>query len=206
MDVGGVQAGGGLVQDIYRGAGGLLGQLGGQLHPLGLAAGQGGGGLAQLHVPQPHVLQGLDALIQPGQVLEKGEGLLHRHLQNLVDVFALVAHLQGLPVVPLAFAHLAGHVDVGQEVHLDFQQPVPGAGLAPSAPDVEGEPAGAVAPGLGVLGGGKQLPDVVEQSRVGGGIGAGGAADGGLVDGDHLVQMLDALHAVVPPRAGLGAV
>ena len=28
-----------------------------------------------------------------------------------------------------------------KEVHFDFQQPVPGARLAPSAPDVEGEPA-----------------------------------------------------------------
>ena len=123
-----------------------------------------------------------------------------------MDVFALVAHLQGFPVIPLALANLAGDVNVGEEVHFDFQQPVPGARLAPSAPDVEGEPPRAVAPGPGVLGGGEQLPDIVEQARVGGGVGAGGAPDGGLVDGDHLVQMLNALHAVVPPRAGLGAV
>ena len=206
VDVGGVQAGGGLVQNIDGGAGGLPGKLGGQLHPLGFAAGQGGGGLAQLDVAQAHVHEGLKLVADLGQILEEGQGLLHRHLQHLVDVFALVAHLESLPVVALALAHLAGDVDVWQEVHLDLQQAVAGAGLAPSAPDVEGEPARAVSPALGVLGGGEQLPDVVEQPGVGGGVGAGRPADGGLVDGDDLVEELDALHAVVPAGPGLGAV
>ena len=123
-----------------------------------------------------------------------------------MDVLALVAYLQRLPVVPLALTNLAGHIDVGQEVHLDLQQAVAGAGLAPPAPDVEGEPARAVAPGFCVLSGGEQLPDVVEQPRVGGGVGPGCAPDGGLVDGDDLVQKLNAVHAVVLSRAGFGAV
>ena len=104
--------------------------------------------------------------------------------------------LQGLPVVPLALADLAGDEDVRQEVHLNFQHAVAGAGLAPSAPDVEAEPARTVAPALGLLRGSKQVPDVVEQPRVGGGVGPGGAADGALVNIDHLVQVLDALDTV----------
>ena len=40
LHVGEVQTGGGLVEDVERVARGDLGQLGGQLHPLGLAAGQ----------------------------------------------------------------------------------------------------------------------------------------------------------------------
>ena len=51
----GVQARGGLVQDIDGAAGGALRELGGQLYPLGLAAGEGGGRLAHLHVAQAHV-------------------------------------------------------------------------------------------------------------------------------------------------------
>ena len=206
MDVGGVQAGGGLIQDIDGGAGGLLGKLGGQLHPLGLAAGQGGGGLAQLDIAQAHVHKGLELVADPGQVLKKRQSLLHRHLQHLVDVFALIAHLQGLPVVALALAHLAGDVDVGQEMHLNLQKAVAGAGLTPAAPDVEGKPARAVAPAFGVLCGGEQLPDVVEKPGVGGRVGAGRAANGRLVDGDDLVEKLDALHAVMPAGPGLGAV
>ena len=54
-------------------------------------------------------------------------------------------------------------------------------------PDVEGEPARAVAPAPGLLGGGEQVPDVVEEARVGGGVGPGRPSDGALVDVDHLV-------------------
>ena len=122
-------------------AGAPAGELRGQLHPLGLAAGEGGGGLPHLDIPQPNVAQGLHLHRNLGQGLEELLCLLGGHLQHLIDVLALVAHLQGLPVVPLALAHLAGHVDVRQEVHLDLQKPVPGAGLAPAPPDVEAEPA-----------------------------------------------------------------
>ena len=111
--------------------------------------------------------------------------------------------LQRFPVVPLALAHLAGDVDVRQEVHLDLQQAVSLAGFAPAAPGVEGEAPWAVAPGLGVLGGGEQLPDVVEQPGIGGRIGPGRAANGGLVDVNDLVQELLTLDAVVSARPDL---
>ena len=98
------------------------------------------------------VFYGVDAVLKLGKhtasqhsAVHKILGLLHRHLQHLIDVLAFVAHLQGLPVVPLALAHLAGHVDVGEEVHLNFQQAVALAGLAAPAPDIEGEAARAVA-------------------------------------------------------------
>ena len=206
VDVGGVQAGGGLVQNIDGLAGGAFGQFGSQLDPLGLAAGELRGGLAQLHVSQAHVLEGLELVAEPGQGGEELHPLVHGHLQHLGDIFALVAHLQGLPVVPLALAHLAGDVDVGQKVHFNFQQAIPGTGLAPSAPGVEGEAARAVAPALGVGGGGEQVPDITEQIRIGGRVRPGRAADGALIDADDLIQKLLALHPVVFSRSGLGAV
>src|SRR5699024_7585704 len=87
MHVGGVETGGGLVQNIDGGAGGGLGELGGQLDPLGLAAGEGGGGLSQLYIPQTHLAEGLDFFVQLGQRLKEGKGLLRRHLQHFIDVF-----------------------------------------------------------------------------------------------------------------------
>ena len=206
VDVGAVEAGGGFVQNIDGLAGGPLGQLRGQLDPLGLAAGQLGGGLAQLHIAQAYLLQSFQAVVDPGQVLKEGQGLVHRHLQHFVDVLALVLDLQGLPVVPPPLAHLTGDIDVGQKVHLDLDEAVAGAGLAPAAPGVEGKPSRAVAPALGVGSGGEQVPDVVEQIGIGGGIAAGSASDGGLVDIDDLVQKLLALDAVVLARPGLGPV
>jgi hypothetical protein len=73
---------------------------------------------------------------------EEAGCLLDRHVQHLGDVAALVVDLQRVPVVPGALAHLARHVDVGQEVHLDLDRAVAGAVLAAAALDVEGEPTG----------------------------------------------------------------
>jgi hypothetical protein len=79
-----------------------------------------------------------------GTALKKRR-LLHRHLQHLGDVLALVQDLQRLAVVALAVADVAGHVDVGQEVHLDLDHAVALAGLAAAALDVEAEAPRAVA-------------------------------------------------------------
>ena len=59
LDVGEVQAGGRLVEQVERPAGALLDQFAGQLDPLGLAAGERGRRLAELHVVEPHVVQRL---------------------------------------------------------------------------------------------------------------------------------------------------
>jgi hypothetical protein len=61
------------------------------------------------------------------------------------DVAALVADLERLAVVALALADVAGHVDVGQEVHLDLDHAVALAGLAAAALHVEAEAPGVVA-------------------------------------------------------------
>ena len=42
---------------------------------------------------------------------------------------SLVAHVKGFAVVALALAHVARHVDVGHEMHLDLEQAVAAAGL-----------------------------------------------------------------------------
>ena len=91
-------------------------------------------------------------------------------------------------------------------MHLDFHQTVAAAGLAPATLHIEGEAARTVAPHFGVVGGGVQVPDVVEQARIGGRIGPGGSADGALVDVDDLVQMLHAPDSPAGAGAGPGVV
>ena len=56
------------------------------------------------------------------------------------------------------------------------------------------------------VGGGEQVADVVEQARVGGRIGAGGTANGTLVDINDLIQMLQTLHTSASAGAGSGMV
>ena len=108
---------------------------------------------------------------------------------------------QGFLVVAAAVAHLALDVDVGHEVHFDAALAVALAGLAAAAGHVEAEAAGLVA-ALARLGQhGEEIADGREDLRVGGRVGARGAADGRLVDADDLVDLLGACRALRARRA-----
>ena len=70
LDVGEVQAGRRLVEQVERPAGAFLDQFAGELHPLGLAAGERGRRLAEFHVIEPHVVQRLQLVLDGRDVLE----------------------------------------------------------------------------------------------------------------------------------------
>ena len=119
---------------------------------------------------------------------------------------ALELHLQRLAIVALAVADVAGDVDVGQEVHLDLDQAVAGAGLAAAALDVEAEAAGLVAARLAFGQAGEPVADLGEGAGIGGRVGARGAADRRLIDVDHLVEIFEAGDLLVPAGLDAGAV
>ncbi len=142
-----------------------------------------------------------------GDRLEELGGLLDRHVEHLGDVLALVVHLEGFAVVAGAVAHLARHVHVGQEVHLDLEGAVAGARLAAAALDVEREPALLVAAHLRLGGLREQGADLVEHTGVGRRVRPrGGSADRRLVDLDQLVELVETVDAGVPARHLAGAV
>ena len=85
LDVGEVQPGRRLVEDVERPARRDLAQLGRELHALRLAAGQRRRRLAEPHVVEPDVVQRLDAPADLRDVLEELERLLDRHLQHVGD-------------------------------------------------------------------------------------------------------------------------
>ena len=95
LDVGEVEAGGGLVEDIDAA---LLGHVGGQLQPLPLAAGQGGQRLADGEIAEPDVGEPAEDLVSGGRfclaVAEELLGLRHGHRQHLADVLAAELVLQ----------------------------------------------------------------------------------------------------------------
>src|SRR4029079_9232630 len=100
-----------------------------------------------------------------------------------------------LPI--FALADLARDVHVREELHLDLDDPVALAVLAPAALHVEAEPAGRIPPDPRLGRAREQLADGREQADVRRRVGAGRAADGALVDLDDLVDGLDAVEAVV---------
>ena len=143
-----------LVQDVERAASIPLGELGGQLYALRLTPRESRGALPQVDVAHPHVVEQLEPAADARLLLEELEGVGHRHVEHVGNGAAAVAHLQRLAVVAPPVADVARHIDVGQEVHLDLDQPVSAARLAAPPLHIEREPARAVSAqlGLGQLG------------------------------------------------------
>ena len=98
--------------------------------------------------------------------------------------------------------HFAGHVHIRQELHLDLELSLSLAGFAAATFDVEGETTFLVAANLGLGQFGKQIANIIKNAGIGGWIGAGRAADGGLVNVNHFVERFGAFQAF--KRAGLG--
>ena len=111
-------------------------------------------------------------------MFEELQRLLNRHIQHFVNIFPFIADLQGLTVITLAMADLTGHIDIRQEMHLDLDDTVAGAGLTAATLDIEAEAAFFVAPFLGIHGGCKELTDHIEDAGIGSRIGPGRSADG----------------------------
>ena len=195
-----MQAGRRLVEDVDGAARRPLLQLGGQLDALGLAARECRGGLTETDVSEADVDERLEVAVDRGDRLEEIGGLLDRHVENLRDGLALVVHLEGLAVVPRTVTHLAGNVDVGQEVHLDLDGSLALARLAASALDVEREPSWLVAAHLRFGRRCEQRADLVEDTRVGRRIRARCPTDRRLIDLHELVEVAETVHTGVPAR------
>ena len=199
-----MEAGCRFVKNIDRLSGALAGKFCGKLDPLGFSAGKLRGGLAELDIPQADIVESLDLALDRGDILKKGQRLFDRHFKDIRDIFTLVTDLQGLTVVAFSVAYFAGNIDVRQEVHFDLDNAVSGAGLAPSALHVEGKTAFGITAGAGVLRTRKKRADQVKDAGVGRRVGTGCAPDGGLIDVDHLVQLIDPLDVVVLSGYGPG--
>ena len=192
-----MQSGGGLIQYIEGAPGGALGEFFRQLDPLRFAAGQGGGLLAEADVIQPDLLQQHHFVADGGHGLEEGHGFFDGHVQYVGDGLAFEFDDEGFAVVALAVTDIAGDIDIGQEVHFDFDQAIALARLTPAALDVEGKTPRLVAAGLGLGQFGKPIADRRERLGVSGGVGARRAANGALIDVDDFVDVAEAVDLFV---------
>src|SRR5882724_4676834 len=132
--------------------------------------------------------------------------VLDREVENFLYVFAFETDFQGLAVVALAFADIAGHVDVGEKMHFYLDHAVALTGLAASALDVEPESSRFISPRPRFRDGGEDLSNRREQTRVRGRVGAGRTADRTLVDLDHPVDVVEAFDAIEVRGSGRGMV
>ena len=199
INIGEVQPSRRLVEDVHRAAGGATGELRGELDALRLTAREGRCRLAEAEIAESDLAQRLEAIANRWHRREALKGILHLQLQDISDRHSLPGHLERLAVVALPLTRFAGHIHIGEELHLDLQDAVARTGLAAATLDVEGEAPSRVATESRLLGSSKELTDWREEADVRCGVRARRTADWALVDLDYLVNLIEAGDAVVRP-------
>ena len=140
-----MQTGGWLIQNVQRLTGAALGQLTRQLHALRFTARQRGRRLAQTNVGQTDIHQGLELTRQRRNGIKELTCFFNGHIQHFVDGLAFVLNFQRFAVIALAFALVARHVDIRQEVHLNLDYAVALARFTAAAAHVKAETAWRIA-------------------------------------------------------------
>ena len=116
-------------------------------------------------------------------------------------LFSRQQHRERLGVEAPPAAHVAQHLHVRQEAHLDRLHALALAGLAAAAGGVEGEAAGGVAADARLGGAGVDAADLVPEADVGRRARARRLADRRLIDFEHPVEVL---RARAPRRSRAG--
>ncbi len=173
---------------------------------MGLAPRKGCGALAEPDVIHAHVNEGPELALDLGHCVKEFEGLAYGHFKYICYGPALILYFQGLVIEPSPLALVAHDIHIGQEVHLDLDEPVTLAGLAPSSFDIEAEAARLVSADFCIGKHGEEFPDKGEDTRVCGRIRSGCPADGALVHIDDSVKVFQAGNAlyleIVDPATG----
>jgi hypothetical protein len=164
----------------------------GKLEALGLAPGHGVDRLSQPDVTQSHIGQGLQGGNDFFMILEKIQGLVHRHGQNVVNVLLPVVNLKHRGLKPCSFAIRTGDEYIRKKLHLYFFEAVAIAGFTAPAGHIKRKMTGPEFFGFGGGGIGQQPPNRIQGLGVGQGVGARGAPDGSLV---HQYNVLDLIQS-----------
>ncbi len=186
LDVGEVEAGGRLVEDVDAA---LLRQVGGELEPLALAAGQGRQRLAEAEVAETDIGESHQDGVGSGCArvarIEELLRLRHGHRKHLADVAAAEVVLEHRRLETLSFADLADGLHAGHDAKVGVDHPGSVA-VGACAFGVGAEQCGLHSVGLRECG-----ADGVEQPGVRGRIAAPRPADPALVDRHHAFVFVD---------------
>src|SRR5271157_2530860 len=124
--------------------------MSGELEALRFAAGKRGGRLAEAEIAEANLVEDAKFRDDFGEVHEEGQGFAHGHIENIMDILAVVANVENAALEALAAALLADQFNVGQELHFDGDGAIALAGFAAPSGDIEGKMASREAAALGV--------------------------------------------------------
>lgn len=157
-------------------------EFGNQFDALCFAAGECGGGLAELEVTETGIGHEAQRCGDAWLAFKKRGGFLDGHGKNITDVFLVKGDFECGGVVAGAVAGFAVDPSGREEVHFEFDSAIAFAVGAAATFGVEGETRGVEAANARFGHLGEERADVVEDFYVSGGAGTGGFTDGGLVD------------------------
>src|SRR5262249_31127007 len=153
-------------------------------------------GLAEAQIAQTDLVEDLQFRSDSRNVNEEGERFADSHLQDVVNVLAVIMDFEDAAFVTRAAAFFADKFDIGEKLHLHGDGAVALTSLAAAAGDIERKVTGGVAAALGVRRIRKDFADGVEGFHVRGGIRTRRAADGRLVHNDDLFDEMVAFEFV----------
>jgi hypothetical protein len=159
--------------------------------------------LPEREVAEPDVLQERERAVDRRMRGVEVGGLVDAHREHFADTLLAPAHRQRLGVEAGSAAHVAVHLHVGQEAHLDLLHPLALARLAAAAGGVEGEAARGVAADARLGRVGEELADRVPEADVGGRARARRLADRRLVDLEHAADELGAVDRLAAVQAAV---
>src|SRR5579885_3732947 len=90
-----------------------------------------------MDIAQPYIVKGCQLVIDRWNRLKEVQRLFYRHIQHVGDRLALIMNFQRLAVIAAPLADFAGHVDIGQKLHLNLDNAAALAGFA--APTLRSE-------------------------------------------------------------------
>ena len=114
--------------------------------------------------------------------------------------------MKGLAIETLSLTHGTPHPDISQEIHFQFVGSVSFTRLAASAFDVEAKASRCVTALLGLGELRVEFANLVKQFDVGSRIRTRRTSDRRLINGDHFVEVFDAVEAVVIARIADAAI
>src|SRR5580704_4318580 len=158
-----MEPGGGLIKNIQDASIFLPSEMRRKFQALRFAAGKRGAGLAKPQITQANFFQHAKACSNLWVRGEKCESLAHRHLQNVVNIFFFVPHVEDGAFVTRAAAFFANQFYVGEKTHLDGYGAVALASFAAAAGNIERKMSRREPAFLGFRGGSENFADWIER-------------------------------------------
>ena len=112
-------------------------------------------------------------------------------------VFSFIGNGKGFGVEPLPIAQRARAPNVIHKIHIETDLSHPTAFCAGSFLDIKTKTAGFKSCSLAFGEFCKKVSDIIKDLDVGARVGAGGPPNGGLVDGNDFIEMLNAVNGLV---------